>query len=124
MSSKQRMKDVLVQLRQAGFTGKFTMSYNGCGDSGDVEPPDYRDIAGKPQPSLKGAIEALGVIDDYDSGDPTKISVYGVAGDVLPGGWEINEGSSGEIVFDIDKCTITVCNNENVMSTEYTEYEA
>jgi len=123
MSSKQRMKDVLVQLRQAGFTGKFTMSYNGSGDSGDVEPPDYRDTEGKPQPGLKGAIEALGVIDEYDSGDPTKISVYEVAGDVLPGGWEINEGSSGEIVFDIDKCTITVCHNENVTSTEYSEYE-
>jgi len=123
MSSKQRMKDVLVQLRQAGFTGKFTMTYNGCGDSGDVYPPDYHDAKGNPQPSLKGAIEALGVICDYDSGDSTKISVYSVAGDVMPRGWEINEGSSGEIVFDIDTGTITVCHNENVTSTEYSEYE-
>jgi len=43
--------------------------------------------------------------------------------DLLPGGWEINEGSFGEIEIDTLKCKIKHQHNERIMETNTTENE-
>jgi hypothetical protein len=103
------LRDMLVRLKQAGFTGKFEITYDGSGDSGDIHEPTL-------EPSLKGAIHGLGFYLDEDA-------AIECIDRLLPGGWEINEGSSGSVVFDIDTGKIMVCHNENVMTTDYNEWE-
>lgn len=124
------VKQMLVELRDAGFKGAIVIEYNGSGDSGDFYPPELGD-----RPALKGAIEALGYKFEYQPHGnwnhskqqyeypefDVKQCLLAILIRLLPGGWEINEGSSGEVVLDIIEATVTVKHNANVMTTEYSE---
>ena len=124
------LRTMLAELKAAGFTGTIEFVYNGCGDSGDIEEP-------KIEPQMLGALHGLGYALDYSSSGysyddssgaytrstPSRECVLSCIGELLPGGWEINEGSSGTVRLDIDTGTITVHHSENVMTTEESEWE-
>ena len=91
--------------------GVFVVEYSGGGDSGDVE------WSAKPSAFVSGLI--MGVIasdsilaNTYDKMDAGDV-VLNMVSALLPGGWEINEGSRGTVSFDI---------HENTISHDHTEY--
>jgi hypothetical protein len=125
------VKQMLAELKDAGFDNcEIHIEYNGSGDSGDLYPPDLGN-----DPALKGAIEGLGYAFEYGPSGvwnsqkceyeyapfDAKKTLLQIIADLIPGGWEINEGSSGEVVLSVNDQTVTVKHNANVMTTEYSE---
>lgn len=117
-SSKEHLKGIVRRLNELGFHGTFTVTYSGSGDSGSIEEPNGL----SEMPEVAGAIEAMGYSWDYDKNDNT-IGLLGLIDDALPGGWEINDGSSGEVVFNIDTMTVTIEHDEVVMDTHRSTFE-
>lgn len=116
MTGKEVLQHMMQRLHDAGFDGTFEVTYCGSGDSGSVEEPDLSEM-----PEVAGAIEGMNFCWDYS---PEKgVGLLGIIDDILPGGWEINEGSSGRIIFNIAANTVTIDHDENVMSTENHTYE-
>ena len=78
----------MEQLREIkeryNLTGTVEVSYQGSGDSGCIE-----NVSGLSNEEAETAIEDIS---------------YGLL-ERFPG-WEINDGSSGTIVIDFDKCTV------------------
>ena len=119
---------MLQQLKDKGYTGEMVFSYNGCGDSGDIEHPQI-------DSKLQGTLDALGWCMEYAKGGYTYTNnnsfvnndpnhdrcVLSLVNELLPGGWEINEGSYGKVVLSIDKVEIKVMHNQNITTTEYSE---
>lgn len=116
MTGTEVLQYMMQRLHDAGLKGTFEVAYCGSGDSGSVEEPDLSEM-----PEVAGAIEGMNFCWDY--GNDTGVGLLGIIDDILPGGWEINEGSSGRIVFDIAANTVTIDHDENVMSTENHTYE-
>lgn len=123
------IKKMLEDLRKCGYTGTLKFDYNGSGDSGDIEPPHL-------EPDMQGSLDALGWRMEYATGgygydqatgsyihssDNHDVCVLTLVSEILPGGWEINEGSYGEVEMNIDTGEITVKTNQNIMTTEYSE---
>jgi hypothetical protein len=54
----------------------------------------------------------------FDGPESCKDYMY----DKLPGGWEINEGSQGKGVFDINKGTFTLFYTENIEGQHSTTF--
>lgn len=127
----ETVKLMLSELRAAGFQGEITISYHGSGDSGDTEMSEL-------SVEMQGALEALGYrmgytdsrVWDYnknqfvtpDNYNP-KHNILGIIDSLMPSGWEINEGSQGEIVLSITNGTVTVKHDWNVMTTEHEQFE-
>lgn len=122
------LQTMLQELKDIGFTGIIEVPYSGSGDSGDIEEP-------KLDPKLAGAIAGLGYKFEYGGGytyenDGMKRSnsnsrecLMSCISEVLPGGWEINEGSNGTVELNIDTGTITVKHNEYETVSNYQEWE-
>lgn len=122
------LRTMLDELRNAGFTGSIEFHYNGCGDSGDIEEPT---IAA----DMLGALHSLGYKFEYGGGygyqngawvrstSNSRECLLSCISELLPGGWDINEGSSGVVRCDIDTGTIRVEHDENVMTTDHHEWE-
>lgn len=111
----QSIKQMLGELQAAGFSDKIEFEFYGSGDSGEITTPTL-------PPELHGAIDALGYRVEYHNTN-TKHNILGAIGSVLPGGWEINEGSSGKIVLDIARGKIVVDIGWNVTTQEYEQQE-
>jgi hypothetical protein len=84
---RQEGRDAVIaacaRLQKLGVT-RVTIPYDGCGDSGTVDDP-------------------IGYRGDEEIELPQDLSesLVSAAYNLLPGGWEINEGSSGELTLDI-----------------------
>jgi hypothetical protein len=90
--------DLLGPLREAGITHVY-IHYDGCGDSGAIERIDPQTI---PE-ALQKALEEH-------------------AYNLLPGGWEINEGSCGVIAIDVNKGHLVVDHKWRTIETENSKH--
>jgi hypothetical protein len=121
------LKKFMQDLREAGYKDTLVFHYYGSGDSGEVEPCVI-------DRTMQGTLDALGWRMDYcgqgytyeygrmvAQGDDHDKCLLTLVSELLPGGWEINEGSSGEVALDINDVKIIVRHNQNVMTTEYSE---
>ena len=96
-------------LAEAGIH-KLVVSYSGSGDSGGIDYLEAYDTDGV---ALRTALnevltkypEVRRAIDDY-------------AYSLMPAGFEINEGSDGEISFDVETGTWSRQHNQNVHAQE------
>ena len=106
--------DTLEETRVASIE----VTFDGCGDSGQIETVTYEDHRGKevsePQLVVKGSF--TGKHHEWDDKKKSFVEVGGSEGKVREiieqicydklgashGGWEINEGSQGNIVFDLE----------------------
>lgn len=129
---------VMEMLRDAGVA-KAVVPFDGSGDSGQTEGVSLYGKAGKHLKAKKWD-ELLGRSIqgtererwDYNDGeaksarrcDTLEEAIDDLCYDILGsehGGWEINEGSFGEFVFDIEKDEIALTFNERIESYETTE---
>jgi hypothetical protein len=101
--ARQTLAVTCDRLSELGVT-LVDITYDGYGDSGAIE--SVRAFAGDKETKLP---------DDVDE------ALQDVACELLPGGWEINDGSFGELVLDVAGRKIT--RQHNWRSTEYDEEE-
>jgi hypothetical protein len=85
---------------------KINITYDGYGDSGCFDARSYSDNQGN-------NVEADFLNDAVEE--------YVCA--ILPGGWEINEGSYGQVEIDIATFKSKVVHNERVLEEITTEFE-
>jgi hypothetical protein len=91
--------------RLAELSAKIvTIEYDGYGDSGTVETVIAESDGTEVELS----------IDDQNE-------LIAAAESLLPGGWEINEGSYGRLMLDVEERRLTREHNWRVESTEYEE---
>ena len=121
-------KSVLLHaLADAGITS-VEMQYDGMGDNGCLEKPEYTDTDGNPGdiPDMSITLQALkyGAPDIEQVTSPMDDAVENLAYDALAvnhPGWEINDGSFGTFRIDVEEERMTlIC---NVRTSEYCETE-
>lgn len=129
---------VMEILKDAGVA-KAVVPFDGSGDSGQTEGVSLYGKAGKHLKAKKWD-ELLGRSIqgtererwDYNDGEAKSVrrcdtleeAIDELCYDILGsqhGGWEINEGSFGEFVFDVEKDEIALTFNERIESYETTE---
>jgi hypothetical protein len=101
------LQSLFKDLREAGVA-IVTVEYDGSGDSGDVQDVTLEDAKGN----------KMGV--DFD--ERCRSATY-EALECRHGGWEINEGSFGNVVFDIRNGKVRFEHNERVMEATLHESE-
>lgn len=106
-----------------------TVSFDGYGDSGQIESVDACNAGGAvdlPQVDVEIAVAR------YDEDEPERKcvslsrAIEELAYDALSelhGGWENNEGAYGEFVFDVARRSITLDYHERYTSTEDYSHE-
>jgi len=127
-------KDICPILLGAGIT-KVTVHYDGYGDSGTIEYVMFfkgdKEVTSDEVSSLDLPAFTYNkfVYGNINAGEdnlvPTQCTltekIEDCAYDFLPGGWEINEGSFGDLQIDTKLCTVVCEHNHRVESTEYEE---
>lgn len=125
------LKDILFDLLEPTKVKKFTVSFDGNGDSGQIE-----DIS-LDKNILEMKVEGVKVpngIRYSPNGSEQLWEDANTLNDVIDsicyeslekvcGGWEINEGSYGEFTFDVKNRKVRLGFNERVMDVRSSEYE-
>ena len=121
----KKMKTVREQcLRKGTDIKRIILEYSGYGDSGDefyalVDNDNKYQWGGYPGngddnlPELKKYL-----------GDKWEDTVFDGLFQLLPGGWEINEGSNGHLIWDVKENKVQVFHNWNVQTIEEENSEA
>lgn len=115
-------------LASAGIT-LVTVTFDGCGDSGQIE--DIASFRGdEPADLPAGTIELLAL--SYDTGQPVantlsvSEAIEEIAYDLLGQkhcGWENNDGAYGEFNFHVAEGRIELDYNERISASEYYGHE-
>ncbi len=103
MSSVTSGRRELVQQLQRLGVETVTAEYDGSGDSGQIDVPEFGAV--KVPDALATAVQDL---------------FYDVLGD-LYAGWEVNEGSFGEFEWDVKQNRINLVHNARIESCETEE---
>jgi hypothetical protein len=133
---------VMAALKASGIK-EVEVEYAGSGDSGQIE--DVRFVRRNALDAMGDAVDGdmteieeqmITVIEEtsrFENGEwvkevkevqkDLKSAVEELCYDYLPGGWEINEGSSGMFSFDVVTGVIKHVHNNYYMETDTTEEE-
>jgi hypothetical protein len=119
-------KQALLAALAAAGVARLTVTFDGYGDSGQIESVEAVDAAGaavplpaEPRVPLRAAIWDQAQPKDHPL--PLREAVEWFAYDLLGslhGGWEINEGSYGEVRFDVGAAAITLDMNTRFTGSE------
>lgn len=121
------LKTSLFDLLEAQGIVLVTVTFDGCGDSGQIEDILAFDEHGEvavPEDKLASAKVDSQAVTGTDDGEPVKDVIETLAYDLLQsehGGWENNEGAYGEFRFDVADRTITLGCNIRISSADYSE---
>ena len=131
--SKESLKGACSTLFNAGIT-LVEVHYDGYGDSGEIEYVLF--FKGDKQ-LTDDEVASLGLptstTEEYNHNHKEGESLYKTvectllkkvedcAYDFLPGGWEINEGSFGDLKINTEKARVTLEHNQRIEETEYSE---
>jgi hypothetical protein len=119
-------KQALLAALAAAGVARLIVTFDGYGDSGQIESVEAVDAAGAAvplpdQPLVPLRVAAFDETEPKDHPLPPREAVEWFAYDLLGslhGGWEINEGSYGDIRFNVGAATITID-----MNTRFTSFE-
>lgn len=101
------LKVLFKDLRKAGVA-RVEVDYDGSGDSGDIQETTFFDAKDNKM--------------EVDFDERCNDLAYGEL-ETHHGGWEINEGSFGKVIFDVQKGKVRFEHNERVMESTYHESE-
>jgi hypothetical protein len=133
------LKAAVAFLKTKGVA-RITINYNGCGDSGAIddiafiEQPRKIDAPGQPHPErvALGAhqlSETSSEILQWNEHEPPTVGnviedyAYRLLAERHPG-WEINDGSMGDMCVDLKDGTVTHSHGAHYQRTEWSEYES
>ena len=106
LKSKEELKEICAALFKVGVT-RVEVIYDGYGDSGSIEQVSF----------FKGKK----ILTSKDVEYTIESKIEECAYDFLPGGFEINEGSFGDLIINTEKAKATLRHNTRVESSEYSE---
>lgn len=115
-------------LAAAGIT-QVVVTFDGCGDSGQVENIDARsddDTVSLPSDEITICSAAWGDPGFVAQTMTVEQAIEQLAYDFLSethGGWENNDGAYGEFTFDVATRSISLDYNERFTSSEYYSHE-
>jgi len=136
-AARDRINAELLPANKAALFGALaaagivtvTVTFDGCGDSGQIESVDARNAHGDvalPDDRIETASAP------WEGTEPERRTLsVGKAIEEMAyrfleqthGGWENNEGAYGEFTFDVAARTITLDYNERYIETENHEHE-
>jgi hypothetical protein len=135
LKNKESLKEICATLFNAGITS-VEVHYDGYGDSGSIDELMLfkgdkqlkdEDVAslGLPTSTVQEYnYNAKSDDDKYITKECTLVDkVQDCAYDFLPGGWEINEGSFGDLKINTETAKATLEHNYRIQETEYSEEE-
>jgi hypothetical protein len=129
--------NLLFDTLQETRVASIEVTFDGCGDSGQIESVVYEDHRGKevsePKLVVKGSF--TGKTHEWDDKKKTFVEVGGGEGKVRDiveqvcydklqashGGWEINEGSYGTFHFDVLNRKVNLEYNERIEEVRSSE---
>jgi len=133
LKSREALKDTCAILFEEGIT-RVEVRYDGYGDSGGIEQVSFFkgkkllkstevDSLGLPSTTTKeSTYDTEKEAYQYKDVECTIVAkIEDCAYEFLPGGWEINEGSFGDLVINTEKAKATLKHNTRVESSEYSE---
>jgi hypothetical protein len=109
---RQRLPEAQSQLKEAGVEWAY-ITYDGCGDSGQIESIEYTDRDGEP-------IDPVGKI--TMTVDQLLDLFYDLT-QVRHPGWENNDGACGEFEWDLMDDTLKHTHNDRFTDYDTTEHE-
>lgn len=117
------LKSAIPFLAELGIK-MIVMEYNGEGDSGDIESFTITGKATAPTTTdaLDKALERF----SPESGARERFctdKLKDYAFEILPGGFEINEGSYGQVIVDCENNKVRLEHSERIMEINYNERE-
>lgn len=98
--AKTQLRDVILPRLKKWGVAKVEAEYSGYGDSGSIDEISYLDAAGEPV--------NMNLV--RPASDP---DIENVMYELLPAGFEINDGSQGMLTLDVQAGTVTVNHGEN-----------
>lgn len=124
-------KDIIFDLLEIKGVKRFTVTFDGSGDSGQIEDislsDDLLNMAVQGASVNGGTIwTSEGKVENIKNDPPLREIIEELCYDTLEGvcgGWEINEGSFGEFTFDVKKRNIHLDFNERVQEVNSSEYD-
>lgn len=124
------LKDIVFDILQ-GKVKQFTASFDGSGDSGQIEDIDLEDaildikVEGVKIPNgIQYSQEGTKQL--WDEAKTLRDVIDSVCYESLEeacSGWEINDGSYGEFVFDVKNRKVTLDFNERITDVRSSTYE-
>lgn len=127
---RPRNKTVLFDCLEAAGIGQVLVSFDGYGDSGQIESIEARDGHGRAVELPSGTIAILCAVWQHAEPDrrdmPLSEAIEHLAYDALRethAGWENDDGAYGEFVFDVSRRMITLDYNERYTATESYSHE-
>jgi len=129
--------NLLFDTLQESRVASIEVTFDGCGDSGQIESVIYEDHRGKevsePKLVVKGSF--TGKHHEWDDKKKTFVEVGGSEGKVREiveqvcydklqashGGWELNEGSYGTFYFDVSTRKVRLEYNERIEEVRTSE---
>lgn len=109
---RQRLPDAANQLKGAGVACVH-IQYDGCGDSGQIESIEYRDIDGKPV----NIQEKVAITEDQ------LMDLFYDLTQARHPGWENNDGAFGEFEWNLTGDTLTHSHSDRFTDYDTTAHE-
>ncbi len=122
MTKKKARADLLADLRKQKIKS-LRVSYIGSRDEGSIETIErYPRTSSSKRPVIicSTGREYAPLEEEYI--DPAERIFYDILDDNFEG-WEINDGGSGTIYWDMKNDTIKICHNQMVTESIYEERE-
>lgn len=123
-------KDLIFDICEREGVKSFTVSFEGSGDSGQIEDVGLEGKIRKLPVEGAKVSEGTRWLNGQNSAvfrNATDLEdlITSVCYEVLEsacGGWENNDGAYGEFYFDVKKRKVQLDFNERIMESNYTEY--
>ena len=125
-----RNKAALFEALAAAGINLVVITFDGCGDSGQMEQVGAFGADAQPKELPKQAVPFLEI--EFDGPEPSTMMIsvrefleslaYALL-DRAHGGWENDDGAYGEFKFDVPTQAITLEYNERYTETHYHEHE-
>jgi hypothetical protein len=117
INPRQHMLDVL----SAAGVAKVSINYDGAGDEGQIEEFEALDASGQVVDLEKMSVTGAALLSEGENTlyDLVEEWFYDAISESFAG-WEVNEGSSGEIAIDVAAGTITCDHSERYIETHDT----
>jgi len=111
-------KQVIAEMKKFGATGQVRFAFSGYGDGGDVS---YPELTSEQHASLLQIVAAnLGKTDPSTEEVAQYVrDLMDKVHDLLPSGWELDDGSHGDFVLDLDEQKVYIDYNQQILTSEF-----
>ena len=125
--AEKRRQDAVTELKSCAAplaalgVRRIIWSYDGYGDSGQLENCEVQSTSDTGPKSVESLQEILKTVDAETQKKLATETLENLIYEILPDGFEINDGSYGEVTLDTDTAAIHIGHNERYTDSRYSE---